>query len=205
MKKIIAVSLALFAGIACYAQQKGDSDAYINWNLGTPLNNSFVKGFNGSGANAGYNRFITKNLAVGGALGWNNYNTYYDRQTYVTKTGAITTDMYTYIFALPVTATISKYFECGNIVFPYVKVGAGVLYSEQNQYYNIYEDKQTNWGFTAIPEVGARISLKPQNNWAINVGAQYLYGTNKADNYGLKNLQTFSVNVGLSWKLVRKN
>ncbi|HTE28411.1 outer membrane beta-barrel protein [Flavitalea sp.] len=200
MKKIITFSLVLFVGIVCYGQQKEGSELYFNWNLGAPVSNSFVKGFNGSGANLGYNKFIQKNLSVGAAIGWNNYNTYYDRQTYSNKTGAITTDMYTYIFALPVTLTATKYFDLGKIVSPYIKIGAGAMYSEQNQYYNIYQDGNNNWGFTAIPEIGARFDLVPGSKWSLNASAQYLYATNKASDYGLKNLKTLSANIGASWR-----
>lgn len=200
MKKMITFSLVLFVCIVGYGQQKGNSEIFLNWNLGAPVSNSFVKGFNGSGANLGYNAFIAKDLAVGGSLGWNNYNTYYDRQTYNTKTGAVTTDMYTYMFNLPITATVTKYIDLGNIVSPYVKLALGALYSEQNQYYNIYEDRQTNWGFTAIPEIGARFTLQPQSKWSLNAGAQYLYATNKASNYGLNNIRTVSANIGASFR-----
>lgn len=200
MKKIITFFLLLFAGMAVHAQQKTNSEVYFNWNLGAPINNSFVKGFNGSGASLGFNKYVGKDFSIGGNIGWNNYNSYYNRQTYATKTGAITTDMYTYVFTLPVTVTATKYFNLG-IVSPYIKIGAGVMYSEQNQYYNIYEDRNTNWGFTAIPEIGAKITLKPQSNWNLNAGAQYLYASNKFDAYGINNIQTLSANIGVTWKL----
>lgn len=186
--------------MVCYSQQKGHSEVYLNWNLGAPLNNSFATGFNAAGGSIGYNTFICKNFAVGGAIGWNNYNTYYEKQTYHTKTGAITTDMYTYIFALPIMATATQYINAGKFVSPYIKVGAGALYGEQSQYYNIYEDRTTDWGFTVIPEVGAKISFIPGSKWSLNASAQYLYATNKASVYNLNNIQTLSVNIGASWK-----
>lgn len=200
MKKIIAVSLVLFAGVVCYGQQKDASEVYLNWNLGAPVNNSFVKGFNAAGGNFGYNTFIRKNLAVGGAIGWNNYNSYHNKQTYDTKAGAITTDMYTYIFALPITATATQYLKAGSYVTPYIKVGVGALYGEQNQYYNIYEDRKTDWGFTVIPEIGARFTLKPESKWSLNASAQYIYATNKASIYNVKNIQTLGANIGASWR-----
>jgi hypothetical protein len=201
MKKIITVSLFLFAAVICRAQQKGSSEVYLNWNLSSPLQHNFVKNFSASGAAAGYNFFISNNLAIGGELGWNNYDTYYSRQTSYSKTGAFTTDMYRYIFALPVTATVTKYFPVSKLVSPYAKLGIGTLYSEQNKYYNIYEETNSNWGFTAVPEIGVHIKTSAANQWSLNAGVQYRYATNSYTDYGINNIQSLNFNIGASWKL----
>lgn len=200
MKKIISFLISLSIGVICFGQQKGNSEIYANWNLGSPVNNSFVQNFSASGGNLGYNVFIKNNLAIGAEAGWNNYNKYEPRQTYFSKTGAFTTDMYKYIFAVPVTATVTKYFYTG-VLQPYVKIGAGTLYSEQNLYYNIYETTNSNWGFLAVPEVGLHVKTNKDNRWAFNAGAQYSYATNKNEDYNLKNIRSYSFNVGLNLSL----
>ena len=103
-------------------------------------------------------------------------------------------------FAVPVTATVTKYFYTGALQ-PYVKIGAGTLYSEQNLYYNIYETAHSNWGFIAIPEVGLHVRTGKNNRWAINTGVQYSYATNKNNDYNLKNFQSYNFNLGLSFGL----
>lgn len=201
MKKIITFIVIIFTCAVSQAQLKGDQLAYFNWNFGPTIGNHFVSNFSGKGANAGYSWFIKDNLAIGGEVGWNNYYEYAARQTYITKDGAITTDMYKYLYTVPVTATITKYFKAGKYFYPYTKLGLGVLYSEQNLYYNIYEAASTSWGFVAVPEIGANIKLDPANNWAFNVGAQYKYGTNSAKQYNINNTQTYNFNAGVVWRV----
>ncbi|MFT3704308.1 MAG: outer membrane beta-barrel protein [Agriterribacter sp.] len=201
MKKMIIASFFLVAAVIGRAQDKGSSEVYLNWNMATPLQHNFVKDFSVNGVATGYNFFISNNLAIGGELGWNNFNTYYPRQTSYSKTGAFTTDMYTYVFALPVTATVTKYFPVSKLVSPYVKLGLGTLYSEQNKYYNIYEETNSNWGFTAVPEMGVHVKTSADNHWSLNVGVQYHYATNGYSGYDIHNIQTLNFNIGASWKL----
>ena len=201
MKKIIGFAIIILTGVVSHAQLKGDALGYFNWNFGPTISNHFVSNFSGEGANAGYSYFIMDNLSVGAELGWNNYNEYAPRQTYTTKNGAVTTDMYKYIYTLPVTATITKYFKTSSFVYPYTKLGVGALYSQQNLYYNIFETTDSNWGFAVVPEIGANIKLNPSNSWAFNVGAQYKVSTNKNSNYNISNLQTYNFNVGITCRI----
>ncbi|MEJ0104172.1 MAG: outer membrane beta-barrel protein [Bacteroidota bacterium] len=201
MKKIIAFTLIIFLGAAVYGQNKGDQAVYVNWNFGPTINNHFVSNFSARGASVGYSTFVMDNLAIGGEFGWNNYYKYSAKQTYQFKDGAVTTDMYKYIFTVPVTATVTKYFKTGKKVYPYGKLGLGAQYSEQNLYYNIYQTTHNDWGFVAVPEVGANIKFDRMRQWCFNAGAQYKYATNKATEYNIKNLQSFNFSLGITWQI----
>jgi hypothetical protein len=70
-------------------------------------------GFGQTGGDLAYSYFIKKNLSVGIDLGWNNYWKYVPTTTCQFKTGAATTDLYHYIFTLPIRATVTKYYHIG--------------------------------------------------------------------------------------------
>ena len=172
-----------------------------NWNLGSMTSKDFVKGLSTSGVGIGYSQAIGKGFSAGLDLSWNNFYTYYPRQTNPSKDGAFTTDMYKSLFTVPVTATITKNFLQSGILSPYVKVGVGTMYSEQHLFYNIYEEDNSNWGFTVIPEAGLHIKTNAANKWAFNLGAQYRYASNSVTDYRINNLNSFNFNAGLSWSL----
>ncbi len=202
MKKLIVYTLIIFSAASVSAQNKGSQAIYLNWNLGITNNNHFVNNdFSAAGATTGYSYFIRKNLAVGAEIGWSNHYSYSPRHTYQFKDGAVTTDMYKYLFTVPVTATVIKYFNIPFPVLPYAKLGLGAQYSEQTLFYNIYESKNSDWGFTAIPEIGVNIRLNSIRPLLFNVGAQFRYAGNRAAEYNISNLQSFNFNLGLIWQI----
>ncbi|MBN8876869.1 MAG: outer membrane beta-barrel protein [Sphingobacteriales bacterium] len=200
MKKIMIIAVILASACTGFTQQSGSAFT-ANWNLGTMTSKSFVKGLSTNGVNIGYGQAIGKGFSAGLDLGWNTFYTYYPRQTNQSKDGAFTTDMYKSLFTVPVTVSITKNFLQQGIFSPYVKIGVGTMYSEQQLFYNIYEEEQSNWGFAAIPEIGLHIKTAADNRWAFNLGAQYRYATNKEKDYNINNLQSFNFNAGLSWSL----
>jgi outer membrane protein len=199
MKKSIFLATAILISVLCQGQAKGTSLFDFNWGPGSTIGHSFVKGFATSGGDIGYSVFIKKNLALGLDLGWNNYWQYKPTATYQFKTGAATTDLYQYLFTLPVTATVTKYFHPGKVFSPYLKGGIGAEYSEQNLYYNIFQTTHSNWGFVANHEVGVRIQPSPPSQFAFNLGFRYLYASNKTSRYNIDNQQAYNVIIGASW------
>jgi hypothetical protein len=199
--KYIVLCVLLLCGLttASFAQERGTWMSYVNWNMGSTINNHFAKQFSAAGADFGYAIFAAKDLAIGAGLGWHNYAQYAPRQTYYFEHGAATTDMYKYIFTLPLTVTATKYFHAGSLFHPYVKVGAGVLYSEQNLYYNVYETDSHSWGFTVIPEAGVNVKVSRTARWSFNAGIRYLYATNKAGQYSIGSIQAYDLSAGINW------
>ncbi len=200
--KYIVFCFLLLCGLttSSFGQERGTRMSYINWNMGSTINNSFAKQFSVAGADLGYAVFAAKDLAIGAELGWHNYSQYASRQTYYFEHGAATTDMYKYIFTLPLTVTATKYFNGGSLFHPYVKVGAGALYSEQNLYYNVYETDSHSWGFTVIPEAGVNVKASRDARWSFNTSIRYLYATNKADQYNIASIQAYNFSAGINWQ-----
>jgi hypothetical protein len=200
MKKSIFLATAIFITVLCQGQAKGTSLFDFNWGPGSTINNPFVSGFATKGGDAGYSLFIKKNLALGLDLGWNNYWQYTPTATYQFKTGAATTDLYKYVFTVPITATITKYYHLGSMFSPYLKEGIGAEYSEQNLYYNIFQTTHSNWGFVANQEVGVRIQPSRDAPIAFNLGFRYQYASNSFKQYNINNQQAYNIVAGISWK-----
>ena len=178
------------------AQKKGSSEWHANWEFGLPVGNSFVTNFSALGVNVGYSRFIKDDLAVGTEFGWNNYYQYSARKTYQFSQGAATTDLYKYIYTLPLVLNVTHYFNGGETFKPYIRLGLGAQYSEQNLYYNVYESTNTNWGFVAIPEIGTTIHFNEHSPSSLNVSVRYKFSTNSAKDLGVNNVQTLNFAVG---------
>jgi hypothetical protein len=201
MKKIIVItSLLLVIRSFGYGQAAGTQLIYGNINLST-INNSFVSDFSAANGAIGYSFFVRNNLAIGGEIGWNNYNQYAPKRTYHFAGEDATTDLYKYIYTLPITATITRYFNAGKVFSPYAKIGLGIQYSDQNLYYNVYETTNNNLGFVAIPEVGVKVQFARYSPWCMTAGVRYSYGTNSTSQYNINNIQTFSYSVGFAWQI----
>src|SRR5258705_6999795 len=108
MKKniIIIISSLFFSGLSM-AQPKGSNEWHGNWEFGVPIGNDFITSFSALGFNLGYSRFIADDLSVGLESGWNNYYQYAQRKTYQFQDGAATTDLYKYIYTLPITLNVT--------------------------------------------------------------------------------------------------
>jgi len=198
MKKILVSTIVLLISVAGFSQQKGTNDWRIDWQFGLPVGNNFVTAFSALGFNLGYSKFIKQDLAVGLELGWNNYYQYAPKKTYTQGNEAVTTDLYKYIYTFPMTATIMKTFHAGEVFSPYVKLGLGGQYSEQNIYYNVYETTNDNWGFVVTPEIGAHVHFSKNNPWSLHAAVRYSWSTNAAKNLGVNNVQSVNFLLGIA-------
>jgi hypothetical protein len=63
---------------------------------------------------------IKADLSVGFEVGSNVYDQYVPRKTYQIPDGAITTDLYTHMYTLPLAINAHHYFHISKTVVPYV-------------------------------------------------------------------------------------
>lgn len=212
MKKILFTGiLALFLTGAASAQSYSTAEGSLppagkwanlwalSWEISIPTNNDFLTKTSFAGGKFEYRHFLEgKPLSFGMSIGWNSYQEYIPTQTIVYDEGskAITTDMDRVIYTVPMAATGHYYFNYGKTAMPYVGLGVGAQYSEQDIYYNIFLDEESNWGFLVRPEIGVLIA-PGQKNWGILAGASYSFATNKNDRFQIDNLKNFSFNIGL--------
>jgi outer membrane protein W len=196
-KALFVVMLSMMTTAIVNAQSYKTNLFVAAWEIGVPVsNNDFLSKTSYTGGKLEYRHFIKHNVTVGGFIGWRSYYEYFPTATYENpeKTQAVTTDMYRYIYNLPMGANVHYYFQGGKMIKPFVGLGLGAQYSEQTVYYNIFYSEDKNWGFLVRPEVGAIIPL--QDQWGILVGATYSYSTNKNDAVKIKSLGDLNFQIG---------
>jgi outer membrane protein len=198
-RKIILTAIVAFT--MAFAQAQRLHNLYgFSWEVSFP-SNDLVDKVSYNGGRLEYRHFMNENLSIGGALSWNNFSQYYPRSTYenADQTQAITTDTYRAIFNLPITVNGHYYFGEGAYFKPYVGLGLGTMYSDQEVYYNIFVTEDENWGFIARPEIGTLINFSTTSNVRMMLGAGYNYATNKNTSFNINNLSNFWVSVGIAF------
>lgn len=216
-RSIIYFSILLFTAVTVNAQNSQDVDyykkgggsqakfhqmAYLNWDISFPTGNlsNFTGATSYSGGTFGYRKMLSKgNVSIGGDISWHSFSEYKARKTYQLDAGAITTDLYSYVYELPFGVTTHYYFNGGKHFMPYAGLCIGANYSQQDLCYNTYVTSYDNWGLYLRPEIGAVIRFDEYAHWGVLVGAKYNYSTNKTDNFKLDNQSSFGASLGIAW------
>lgn len=203
--KIVFASLVLLAvNVSVNAQQKSTDQAfhelgYLAWDISSP-NNDFIKKTSFSGGTFGFRKMLkNKRVSVGADVNWNSYYEYAPKNTYQLKDGAVTTDLYKYLYTSIPTVNAHYYFGAGGAVYPYVGLALGATYANQQIYYNTFVTEDTQWGFQIRPEVGAIIKVNRQSGWGIITAVRYSYSTNKQTDFKIDNLQAIGFQLGVAW------
>ena len=196
-KIIFTILSILVLGYGAMAQHHYQQNMFAAaWEIGLPVsNNNFLSKTSVEGGKIEYRGFIKENLSIGGFLNWRSYYEYFPTKTYENpdKSQAVTTDMYRYIYNLPMGASVHYYFKGSKMLQPFAGLGLGAQYSEQTAYYNIYYSQEKNWGFLVRPEIGTLIHMEGQ--WGFIVGASYAYSTNQ-NKIGLSGLADVNFQIG---------
>ena len=180
-------------------QMSYHSIAAASWEISFPTGNDhFLTKTSLAGGRLEYRRMVAPNISAGLAFSWNSFDEYFNTQTYKTPSGsAVTTDMVRQIYTAPITAIFHYYPTVkSKLVRPYVGVGLGAQYAEQNIFFNIYEVSGTGWGFVVRPEIGAVVMFSESAGALI--GFSYNYSTNKNDAFKVNSLQQFAINIGVA-------
>jgi outer membrane protein W len=172
------------------------------WDVNVPVGkNRPIDKTSWAGAKIEYRKKVAHNITVGLDFSWNTFNEYKPSKTYhISSSTDITTDLYKHIYTLPLALTGHYYFPVNSKIFiPYAGIGLGATYADINLYANIYQLRDETWGFLARPEAGLIIKFTEDANTGIIIGARYSISTNKADEFNIKNLQSFGFHIGLIW------
>lgn len=197
---ILLLVLALFVNMPANAQKSTVPFTTlfgVAWDVNIPTGNEFLETTSYYGFKIEYRRALKGNFSLGGEMAWNSFHEYVPRSTYQLKNGAITTDLYKYIYTLPIALNGHYYFKGGKIFHPYAGLALGATYSQQDLFYNTYVTEYDNWGFLARPELGAIIRLSENSGFGILVGARYSYSTNQQDDFKIDGLKSIGLQLGI--------
>jgi len=206
-KLSIAISMLFLLGSSSAWAQQGNKLYFgVGYNITQPLNNTFTDktGLYGGHVEAEY--YIDKTYSVGFNASWNTLLKYIPTKTYPLQyeAGDITTDMYNSVYNMTYTLFGRYHFKQNNRFKPFVGLALGAQNTEFADFYSIYQDKQTAWGFIARPEIGTVISISKNNKTNLIAGLDYFYGTNSNKNIGINNIQGVEFKVGIQFNLERR-
>lgn len=196
MKAIFTI-LFLLVGAVAIAQPKY---FYLSVDYNAPLSNkNWISNGSAQGLRLGYRYFITDRVSAGVDLGSSAIHEYKPTTTIESASGAITTDYFNYIYSY--SAVVSGQYNFlvgdGDLVFPYAGVGLGANYNEYTQYYNIYTNAESAFGFLVRPEAGILVRFGTRRSLGAMASVHYDYSTNKSAEFGYKNFSTAGFQIGL--------
>lgn len=172
----------------------------FSWEMSIPTDNKYLTENSLSGWRLEYRRMVKSNFSVGLALSWNAFDETLPTKTYYSpnESTAVTTDMIRQVYTVPITFISHYYFKSRILLFqPYLGVGLGTQYQENNTYFNIYQLTENNWGFVARPELGSIIHFGSHSPVKGLVSVGYNWSTNKVESFKVDNWTHLSVNVGI--------
>jgi outer membrane protein len=105
--------------------------------------------------------------------------------------------MVRHIYTLPIAVNAYYFFFKRNIK-PYIGLGLGTVYSEQDSYFNIYTISESNWGFLVKPEIGLQLEIN--QTFGLATYATYSYSTNKSNEFNIDHLASINIGVGVYWE-----
>jgi hypothetical protein len=205
MKKIFFTSILLLSILidksaqAQYGYVPNGFFAFA-WDINVPLNNKdFIERTSFYGGKIEGRTFITPKFSVGGELSWNSSYQYQPKRTYQFDGGAVTTDLYKYVYNVPFNLNAHYYFMDDKLIMPFAGLGVGAMYSEQDVYFNIYNLYSNNWGFLLRPEAGALIKFGSNSTTAALLGVRYNYATNRESDFNINKIKSLSFQVGIAF------
>ncbi|MCS6974423.1 MAG: outer membrane beta-barrel protein [Cyclobacteriaceae bacterium] len=168
----------------------------LTLNIQQPLYKDFV-GKSSAGMRVGYTRFSSEKFGWGIEAAYNTLNDYVPRQTYTYPGGAITTDIFNYMYYFTLLANAQYYFRASDRLVPYVSLGAGLAVTRYTLYYNVYEEGDNNRSWVVRPETGIIFRIRPYSALGLKSALSWEYAGNKSEAYDIKNFSALAFQLGI--------
>ena len=193
------VLFALFSFMTLVTKAQLHSSAFhVGWNTMVPLTDKeFTSKTSTAGIRIGFTKAFNDRLGFGLEGSYNTLDDYVPRTTYEFPGGAITTDVYNYLYYFTLMGNMQYYFRQGERFIPYASLGMGIAFSEYRIYYNVYEDTDSRQSFVVRPEVGTLFRIKEYSSWALKTSLSYEYAANKSEYFEVDNLSGINFMVGV--------
>jgi hypothetical protein len=193
--RIYIATIFIFSALCLHAQS---SLFHVGWNTLKPLSDKDYTGKTSSaGAKVGFSKFMNDRFAFGLEVGYNTLDDYVPRTMYEYPGGAVTTDIYNYMYYFTVMGNAQYYFVQGKKFMPYASLGMGVALTEYRIFYNVYEDRDDQISFVMRPEVGTLFKVKENGSFGFKASLSYDYAANKSDYFGIDNFSGVNLMLGI--------
>ncbi len=176
--------------------QVGESAFHVSWVTMKPTYTDYVGKTSSRGFNVGFTKFINERFGAGLSGSYSVLDDYVPRQTYEFPGGAITTDIFNYMYFYTLTANGQYYFKTEGLFVPYASLSAGAAFTEYTIFYNAYSDSDTKTSFNLRPELGALYRFQKYSTLGMKAAISYDYVTNKSEYFDLKNFSALSFQIG---------
>lgn len=197
---MIRVSVIIFlVGCSLVGKAQEYSTAFhVGWNTMVPFSDKdFTGSTSSAGLRLGYTKFVNEKFGFGFEAGYSTLDDYVPPTTYEYPGGAITTDIYNYLYYFTIMANGQYYFTQGGRFIPYTSLGMGVAFSEYKIFYNVYQESDNNTGFVIRPEIGTLFRIKEYSSFGLKAALGFDYATNKSDYFETKNLAALNFQIGI--------
>ena len=194
--KILASIFLMLIGTCALAQYHSSAFS-VGWNTLKPLTEEFTTKTSSAGMRIGYSKFLNQRFGFGIEGGFNTLDDYIPRQTYEYPGGAVTTDLYYYLYYFTLMANAQYYFVQGKHFIPYASLGMGVAFSDYRVYFNVYSESDNQTSFVARPEIGTLFRVKETASWGLKSAVSFDFATNKSDQFEAGNFSGVSFQIGV--------
>ena len=180
MKKILVIAILFFGGIFT-ANAQYNSFWSFNWQMsqGAGDMKEYANEFSPRGFEIEGKYFISPQIALGGKVAWNGIYEQKARDTYkYDENLSVNSLQRRYLYSMPIMVNASWFpfeYDNENAFFPYISVGAGTIWTEQETDNGLYYTSNQQWSFAVNPEIGAIIKFG--DAFGLNLKAGYTYGT----------------------------
>ena len=151
-KAIIILAIAVLSGSAVFSQNVWT----VNYEIGLPLGkmSDYVSKTSFRGFSVNGNTYITDKVTAGGSMQWHAFYEKYPRNTYELPDGAVTSTVWAKMYVMPLIANFRYNFKPEGTFRPYLGLGTGAYFIEQETQFGMFTDKKDNWRFGLTPELG---------------------------------------------------
>jgi outer membrane protein len=194
-KAIIIIVLAVFSGTAGFAQNIWT----INYDIGIPMGEmgDFISKTSWRGFSINGQSYISDKITLGGTFQWSAFYEKYPRNTYELPDGAVTSTVWSKMYVMPLLVNARYNFKPEGTFRPYVGLGTGAYYIEQETQVGLYVDSPKNWRFGLAPELGLYYPFG-MSDLALHVKVAYNHVFYNVDPIG-SNLGFLDISIGLAF------
>lgn len=194
-KAIIILALAVFGGTATFAQNVWT----VNYEVGIPLGGmtDYISKTSWRGFSVNGQSYITDKVTLGGTFQWNAFYEKYARDTYELPDGAVTSTVWAKMYVMPLLVNARYNFKPEGTFRPYVGLGTGAYYIQQETQVGLYSDSPKNWRFGLAPEVGLYYPFG-MSDLALHFKVSYNHVFYNVDPVG-SNLGFLDISIGLAF------
>ncbi len=190
-------------------ERGGDELFGINYHISLPSGNlnDFISATSFRGFSLDYEKFVNRNISVGGSIGYSIFHEESDKETFnfgadqgfANTAGAVTAKLWKYTHVVPVEVKAKYYYNAvedapGRMFFG---AGLGASYVNQEVWVGQVEFREDNWRFSFYPELGFDFNVTGRSHFQF--AGQYNNVVN--GHYGEEMLNFWSLKAGFFWRV----